>query len=226
MDHALASNDVVLDYLRQYSIQKRECESAQGVLRNIVKRAKADGINVKALTDAHRALKLDPGEVSAHLREFIRIVNLRNGGAIERDELFDWDTDVAPATRHADDIWDAENAGYIAGRNGVDIRECLYDPGSEQHAAWLREHQKGQAAIAREMGPGVERAPGGRSRPRQLDIEDAIEGEGGEGDEIPPPSPTYAGRKKRAGKTVKPKAPKQRTAAARARHVSTAAPMN
>jgi len=163
------SNDEVLACLREYESQKRVCDSENGVLRNIVKRHKAAGVNIPALMATCKARKREPMEVVAELREQIRYMSLRNI-PVARETLFDgWTPRVSEKSRDEEDIWTAEDSGYRAGRHGVDISENPYSPGIELHAAWLKWWQKGQAAIARELGPDTEQAPASRiRRPRQM----------------------------------------------------------
>lgn len=161
-----ASNDAAVDWMRQIRQQKRKCEEENGVLRNILKRAKADGQNTKSMLDAIKASKLDPAEVAANLRDQIRYMALIHV-PMTQAELFNWDTAVTEKTQRADDMWDADDKGYRAGRHGAAIEECSYEPGTELHVAWLAAWHKGQAAIARELGPNEKQASTARARPKR-----------------------------------------------------------
>jgi ribosome modulation factor len=165
------SPDEKADLIREYRKQKRECESANGVLRNLLKRAKAAGMETKEMIAAVAATKIDPEEVVASLRTRIEYMGILRID-IPRDSLFDGiDIDVTAKTVHADDLWTAEDKGYRAGRNGVPIDDNPYHQAnqSELFAAWARDWAKGQASIAHEMGPQTKAASADRSRPARAE---------------------------------------------------------
>jgi ribosome modulation factor len=159
-----ASNDSAVDWTRQYRKQKRLCEEANGVLRNIVKRAKSDGVNTTAMINAVKASKLDPEVVAQDLRDQIRYMGLIHIPLTQASLFEGFDTTISQQTQREDDLWDAEDAGYKAGRHGVRIEECPYTPGTELHVHWLEWWNKGQAAIARELGPDVKVAGASKTR--------------------------------------------------------------
>jgi len=158
-------SDAILDWLRQYSTQKRVCDSENGTLRNILKRAKSDGVNIRALTATHKAARLDPDEVVHDLRDQVHYLSLRHI-PVTRESLFDeWTPEVTEKSRSLDDIWVAEEAGYRAGRHGGGIAECPYEIGSELQQGWMRFWHQGQAAIARELGSDNKPASTAREHP-------------------------------------------------------------
>lgn len=160
-----ASNDAAADWMRQLRQQKRKCDEENGVLRNIVKRAKADGQNTKSMLNAIKATKLDPDVVAADLRDQIRYMAIIHI-PLTQAELFDgWDGTVTEKTAREDDLWDADDKGYHAGRHGVPISDAPYEAGTERHVHWMVAWKKGQAAIARELGPDVTQASTERARP-------------------------------------------------------------
>lgn len=161
------SNDVISDFMRQYRQQKRKCSEEQGVLRNILKRAKSAGLNTKEMTASVQDLTQEPDIVAQNLSDGLRYRTLLGIKTITREALFDWSDDVSPQTRHHDDLWDAEENGYKAGRAGQSADDNPYDVGSELHVHWLGEYRKGQMSIAREMGPNVKQANPSRGRPRR-----------------------------------------------------------
>jgi ribosome modulation factor len=159
------SNDAVLALMREYATQKRVCSEANGSLRNILKRGKKDGINVKSLIAACEATKQEPDVVIRDLADTIRYMSLRQI-QVSRETLFDgWDTEITQKSRAADDIWTAGERGYRAGRDGQKVEDSPYLPGTEYHAEWLRNWGQGQAAIARELGPDAKIASTSRQRP-------------------------------------------------------------
>jgi ribosome modulation factor len=164
--------------MRQYRQQKRLCEEANGVLRNIVKRAKADGMNAKAMISAVKATKLDPVEVAKDLQDEIRYMQIIRIPITAEDLLAAWDSEVNSKTRREDDLWDADDKGYRAGRAGTDISEMPYDD-AEMEKHWKDAWHKGQAAIARELGQDVKQGNASRQRPardEQPRLADVAEG--------------------------------------------------
>lgn len=160
-------NDASLDWMRQIQLQQRVGNEDNGVLRNIYKRAKNAGEKVDVMRWVIRQLKAkSPEEIVEDLKEAIRLLTIRRV-EITPDSLFDGlDLRVSNEGRHQDDIWDAQVKGYQAGRLAVKVDECPYHPpGSELHTAWLDHWHKGQAAIARELGPDAQQADASRQRP-------------------------------------------------------------
>jgi hypothetical protein len=205
------SPDEKAEMMREYRKQKRECESANGVLRNIVKRAKAAGMNTKEMLAAIQATKIDPEEVVANLHDRIEYMGILHID-IPRDSLFaGMDIELTAKTVHADDIWDAEDKGYRAGRNGVPIGDNIYDQSdqSELFTAWAREWNKGQASIAREMGPDSKPASTERKRPARSNDQPTLAGVA-----PPPPAPKKAARK-RSARAYVPGAARKRAAGGR-----------
>jgi ribosome modulation factor len=181
--------------MRQYDVQRRRCSEENGVLRNIVKRAKADGTNVKAMSATYSARKLDPQQVVADMRDTIRYMNLRRIPMVAEDLFAGWDTRVTDKTREIDTLFEAEAAGYAAGRAGAKIEDCTYQAGTDLHVEWVRSWKLGQAAIARELGPDVKQASTARQRPagRQTRIPGT--------EPVQRPPAKARGRRKKAGGT-------------------------
>lgn len=169
------NNDAVVDWMRQYQTQKRRCEEENGVLRNIVKRAKSDGINTKVMIQTVALSKLDPEQVQADLRDQIRYMALRRMPVTQTELFAGLDTTITAKSQQQDDSWDAEDNGYRAGRHGAGNDDCPYPPGTELNVHWATGWAKGQASIARELGDNAKVASTSRSRPaRQTDLEEVI----------------------------------------------------
>lgn len=169
-----ASNDLCADYMRQYRQQKRKCDEENGVLRNIIKRAKGDGMNTRALIDAVKATKLDPDVVAADLRDTIRYMGIIHLPMTQAALFENYDTAVNQKTQREDDLWDADDKGYRAGHEGNKIDDCEYDPGTEMHVHWIEAWHKGQAAKARELGPDVKVASTSKRRPSRKAAQPAL----------------------------------------------------
>jgi ribosome modulation factor len=159
------SNDAAADWLRQWRTADRVCKEAQAARSAISKRAKADGVDVKALSIAVGYTKLEPDQVAQHLREVVRYANILRIPVTQDDLFAGWSPDVTEKTRAEDDLWDAQDRGYKDGRHARPLDECPYQPGTELHVAYTEFWHKGQASIARELGAGVTQASTARKRP-------------------------------------------------------------
>jgi len=159
-----------LDWMRQIQTQQRAGEHENSTLRQIYKRAKNSGENVGAMRKVIRMLRSQsPEEIITELRDQIAYLQMRRVDIIPTD-LFDGSNmPITEKTARADDMWDAGEKGYGAGRLGAKIEDCPYDPGTELHVEWIKNWQAGQAAIAREMGPDAKVASASRGRPRRGD---------------------------------------------------------
>lgn len=202
------SNDLSADWLRQIRQQARKCDEETGVLRNLYKRAKSDGMNVGSMRQAIKSAKLDRDEVATDLSDQLRYMSILRV-PISAEEIFDWDAAVTEQTARADDMWDASDKGYHAGRHGVPTADSPYEPGTELFVSWLAAWREGQAAIAREMGKDVEPVTADRSRPQRTEPAPAPESEAEEDDQggvVPTPLAARAkrgrGRGRQAGATA------------------------
>jgi uncharacterized protein (UPF0335 family) len=159
------TDEAIAAAVAQWMRQERVISEERGVLGAMAKRLKADGLDVKAIKATAKARKLDAGEVLAHEKNRLRYFALSNIPLTQANLFEGWSlpTGTGPA-KMTIDLWSVEDEGYRAGRHGVDIGENPHQPGSEYHVVWLREWHKGQASIAREMGPEVEQAPTTRRR--------------------------------------------------------------
>jgi hypothetical protein len=159
------NDDQIDDFIRQYRSQRRVCDEENGVLRALVKRAKVEGVNTSALIALVRATKRDPDAVTADLRDFIRYANILKM-PLKQADLFDgWHVALTPSSRAADDLWEAGDLGYKNGRHGHPLTDSPYPPGTPLHDAYIAYWQKGQAAIARELGERGEQITAERGAP-------------------------------------------------------------
>src|ERR1700743_2590957 len=108
------SNDVIAKHSRAYGMQKLRCDQENGVLRNIVKMAKKDGVNTKMMIEVYQDKKKDPEVVVAEERDRIRYLSIGRID-IRASDLFEgWQPGVTDKTRAEDDIWHAEETGFKA----------------------------------------------------------------------------------------------------------------
>jgi len=160
-------NDAKLAWMRQYQTQKRLCDEANGVLRSIIKRAKSEGMNSKSLIGAVASSKLDPDVVKNDLRDTIHYLSLLRMPLTQAELFADLDVTVSEDTAAASSAWDADDAGYRAGRAGAGIDDCPFPHGTELAVHWVKSWQAGLATIAQEMGPNQRPASVSKGRPRR-----------------------------------------------------------
>lgn len=154
------------DWMAKIVRQQLRCNEENGVLRNLYKQAKADGENVAEMRKAIRDAKKDATEVISDLRHHIRYLQLRHI-PLDPNSLFAGQEIIVPVRDVMDDDeTDIITKGYTAGRHAVDIAECPYRQGSPQAVMWLDWWKRGQAAIARELGPDTKQAEAPRQRVR------------------------------------------------------------
>ena len=161
---AQPSNDESLDWMRQIQTQQRKCDEENGVLRNLWKRAKAAGENIKSMRETIADSRLDPTVAVANMRDKTRYMVLRKM-PVTQEALFSWEEHVTEKTAAAEDIWEVEETGYKAGRAGAKIDDNPHLQGTEFFVVWRAWWEKGQAAIARELGPDARQASAARERP-------------------------------------------------------------
>lgn len=177
-NHSGPTNEDKLAAIREMKRLGRAKDEAQGVYRSTLKRFKAEGHNTVAILETIKAERRDPDEVAAEMKETLHLMALRQ--VITWDEMFKAadDQNVTQRARDDDDMWDADEKGYRAGRNGADRAENPYDAGSERADEWDRSWAKGQASIAAEMGPQGEQASAAKKRPARKAAAAAANGNG------------------------------------------------
>jgi hypothetical protein len=145
---------------------KRDIAEASGRYRAFMKRAKANGANIKAVRTAITAATLDPEEVARDLRDTIRVLALRNFPVYQTDMFGEGglNVEVSDQVRDADNALGAEFDGYRAGRGNVPLEDNPCEPESDLHKAWAKGWQDGQTAIAIEMGANAKLANPSRSK--------------------------------------------------------------
>jgi hypothetical protein len=193
-----ASNDEVVVIMREYDKQRRRCDEENGVLRNIVKRGKAAGINTKAMIATYLARRLDPDVVLADMRETIRYMSLRNIPMTQSLLFEGWDADLTDRSRSESSLWEAQEQGYRSGRSGSTPDDAPYPAGSPLHVEWIRGLNNGREAFARE-NPDVTPASTSRTRPSR-GRQTRMEGTEHRQPTPPPPEPPAPAARKRRGR--------------------------
>jgi ribosome modulation factor/uncharacterized protein (UPF0335 family) len=162
------SPDTVQALTREFVVARRETAEAQGRYRAIAKRAKASGINVKALAEVVSNRTLDSDEVSRHYRDVMYYAACNDAPYAIQQDLFPtsgMDLHVSADASAEHQEWEASEAGYNAGMHGQSVDACPFPVGSPLAQMWSQSWHRGQAKLAEQLGPG-ESAPVARGRKR------------------------------------------------------------
>jgi hypothetical protein len=159
------SNETWLEFIREATLSKRSIEEASGRHRAILKRAKSAGCNPKIVMEIINGVRQGAEVIVPEMRDRARGFNLAGINVTQEHVFGGWDDRVTTKADEEHQVFEAAQAGYTAGKNGVPIDDCPHAPGTEHYVAWTREWHMGQAAIAAAMGPKAERASAARKRP-------------------------------------------------------------
>jgi hypothetical protein len=150
---------VIQKFIREISGAREALDSANGEYRATIKAAKGAGINQRQLLAALKHSRRDPEQVAIDDRDLARYRALLNM-PVHQLSLFGGGDDAAPAEPSLIDgeptdhqLWEATEAGKIAGRTGGDVNSGPEHPGLDK--AWRAGFKFGLKAIAQEMAPGV-----------------------------------------------------------------------
>jgi hypothetical protein len=138
------SNSTIFRYLGARRALMQQLASLNGKLRDLDKKAKDDGVEVKPLKRIMDELKLSPEEVIAEhntLQHYRAAVHLPSAPIVEEE---DEDKDSIDKRRAY-----ASNLGYMAGYRGADLGQNPYpDPTDKCHQAWNASWREAQNNLA------------------------------------------------------------------------------
>lgn len=187
--------------VRDIVLLTQERESAASAVMHRFKQAKKAGFNTKALQKAIAARQEDPEVVAQEMSDQIEYLHW-SGVKIpgfQPDLFADGERPTVDGLteqeRAEEERFTAEQKGYATGRAGGHRTDTNpYETGSENHVEFDKGWLRGQAAIAREMGPDAgkpkerkaERPAGGarrkRGNPEDRPNEAGEKADGGEGE--------------------------------------------
>lgn len=159
--------EIFLDHVHACRATARKLAEAQADHRNAMKRAKAAGVNNKAMTEAIAMTKEDQVVVEAHHRDLVRYLAWLGSPLGTQGALFGVSDDAARPTEKAQTehtAWAAKEAGYEAGASGTARDQCPYEPGSPLHAQWDEGWREGETRIIRDLGTGQTRKRGRKGK--------------------------------------------------------------
>ena len=171
------SNDESAKALQDVMALSRVCHEANSALRHRFKELKSDGHDIAAMRSAIKYRKQDNLAAVSNIKATIHYSGLL-GVTVTPETLFDGvDFEVSEETQLSQDVWTAEDTGYQAGRGGHKIETNPYNAGTEAFVHWESFWHKGQAALAKTLGPNasVARATRGpRRKQPSLPIPDNV----------------------------------------------------
>lgn len=164
--------EVFLEHVHAVRGTARKLSEAQADHRNAMKRAKAAGVNNKAMVAAIAMLKEDQPVVEAHHRDLTRYLTWLGSPLGTQGSLFGASDDAPRPTEKAQAehaAWAAREAGYEAGASGTARDQVPYEIGSPLHAEWDAGWSEGQARIIADLGTGQIRKRGrkGKGNPEE-----------------------------------------------------------
>lgn len=133
---------------------KRAADEANAKFRSHKAKMDKAGVDLKALADLERLEKMDPEERTQRLRTMFRYGQQLDITLAKQADLFDGKVD-RPGDKMTTEQrrWAADEAGYEAGKNGMDRKNNPYEAGSDFFATWDDAWVRGQATIADRMKP-------------------------------------------------------------------------
>lgn len=147
------SPNTFLELFRELGIAQREIDAATGRKRAILKRAKAAGIDLDALALMQRLAKLETDEAAMRLRNLARYSAWANMPIGTQADLFGATDDQRPTEKAQAEHneWQADDAGYQAGKAGDSIDNNPHPAGTPFYDRWRQGWHKGQEVLAHKL---------------------------------------------------------------------------
>jgi len=146
--------ETILYYTHALTRTKRKIDEANSAHRLIVKQAKADGCPTDAILESIKLARLEPDERRARLADRVRVEMVRYPQDAPQltDLLGGLDTAISDGMRNTNDLFSAEQRGYLAGKYGVPADDNPFEAGSEAAQRWRTAWGEGQEAGAVQGG--------------------------------------------------------------------------
>jgi hypothetical protein len=134
-----------LNYDRAIRIAKREKEDASAQFSRAKKAAKNGAVDLQAYKFIEQMRRLEEEEqlvVCRHIVQYLNILEMPIGtqfSLIDAPKV----PPVKPKAKAEYNLFLAGEAGLRAGRDGDGAESNPFEPGTEQHVAWLRKHSEG-----------------------------------------------------------------------------------
>lgn len=142
-----------LDLYRELRTAQRDIDSATGIKRGIIKRAKSAGVDLYALSLMDSLSKLEPDDAELRLRNLVRYASWADMKIGMQGDLFGATDDQQPTDKargeHVEFL--ADDAGYSAGKRGDSIDTNPHKAGTPTFDRWRQGWHNGQAALAATM---------------------------------------------------------------------------
>lgn len=145
--------------MREVLDAKRIAETANAKLRNVYKRWEKQGVTPHSIKETIRARDMDPDALAAELREKFAAYDAAGIEIPAPDDLFPETIAPRPKENQEHIEWEAGEAGWRAGFEGVSIDDAPFPAGSILRVKWVERWHEGQAAA-------VERSFGEKKKPK------------------------------------------------------------
>lgn len=154
-----AEPEIVLQHYRAICEEHDNVEDAKAAETAKIASAAASGVDVKALKQARKVVKMGPREGKTYLDNLVYYTNLVSGGMMGQEELFSNDERVDDAVMNNQRQWikerDAEAAGYSAGKNGEPSDNNPHVAGSSEYDRWARACSDGREEFLSAKGAEI-----------------------------------------------------------------------
>jgi hypothetical protein len=158
--------ETYLDYRGRCGASYTKLLEAQSFHQAEMKRAKAAGIDTKAMAVVMKQRKQDPDELAMFKRNKLRYAGWEGMPHALQQPLFGTTDDQHPTDKAAAEfkLHRAEDDGRFAGRDGTKREQNPNDPGSEAHSRWDTGWMATQAEFAAVLGENATKAGTQRKR--------------------------------------------------------------
>ena len=150
--------ETILQYVAEIDTAEDKLETAKGALRNVRKRAKADGVNLRMLDEIRHAKRRDADEVIQDEQDRLRYAAFLG---LDLGTQMEMSLDVPAEDVAKREQYDARRDGLSFGRQGHPRTDTpfAHEPGSVAYAAWdsgwvegEKEHSDGSAPAKPKRG--------------------------------------------------------------------------
>lgn len=150
------TEETFLTHFNEYSGLKRALDEASSALRNMVKRAKGEGINEKMLARVFRERRIEPDKVNADERDLARYRRWLRMPIGAQADMFANDDEGGDAPPVGDDK--PYDDGYFAGSEGKGLPDNPHTADTPESQRWIQGWYDAQAKIAGRMNPDKDAA--------------------------------------------------------------------
>jgi hypothetical protein len=147
-------------FARELDEAEDKVTTAVGVVRSIRKRAKNDGVNLRALDEVRKAKRMDEDEVLLNEQDRLRYAAFLG---LDLGTQLELDVEIPEEVKDERAKYDAERDGYNFGKSGHPRTDNPFEAGTVAYVAWDGGWTRGE----KEHFEGPTEAPKKRGRPKK-----------------------------------------------------------